>query len=300
MGDARKPAKKKKSMKPTEDLFGGIASDIVELEIEEVERPGRYDPRNKLNNLTGSEWQFWTKTVISEAYPSNLQHKLRSQHGGQKPPQLCADLIKVFTKEGALVLDPLAGVGGTLIGAALCDRKAVGFELSSKWAEIYDQVCELENLQKFPMHIGNCKDNLGILDDESIDFLLTDVPYWVMDKLKKTRSKNARESKLQVFNEEDLPSKLEWLKDMSEIFEACAPKLKKDAYLAVFIGDMYRGSEYHFLAADLAKEISNLGHYEMKSDIVWVDNSKALHIYGYPFAYIPSVIHQHILIFRKI
>ena len=34
-----------------------------------------------------------------------MQHRLRSQHGGQKPPDLCADLIKIFTKEGA---DPMA------------------------------------------------------------------------------------------------------------------------------------------------------------------------------------------------
>lgn len=64
-----------------------------------TENKGRvYDPRNKLNDLTGAEWQFATKTVISKIYPSNLQHKLRSQHGGQKPPELCADLIKIFTK----------------------------------------------------------------------------------------------------------------------------------------------------------------------------------------------------------
>ena len=79
-----------------------------------------YDERNKLNDLTGAEWQFATKTVISKIYPSNLQHKLRSEHGGQKPPELCSDLIKTFTKAGQTVLDPLAGVGGTLIGAALC------------------------------------------------------------------------------------------------------------------------------------------------------------------------------------
>ena len=70
-----------------------------------------YDERNKLNDLTGAEWQFATKTVISKIYPSNLQHKLRSQHGGQKPPELCKDLIKIFTKSGQSVLDPLAGRG---------------------------------------------------------------------------------------------------------------------------------------------------------------------------------------------
>ena len=75
----------------------------------------KYDSRNKLNDLTGAEWQFATKTIISKIYPANLQHKLRSQHGGQKPPELCEDLIKIFTKKGQKVLDPLAGVGGTFL-----------------------------------------------------------------------------------------------------------------------------------------------------------------------------------------
>ena len=54
--------------------------------------------KNLVNDLTGSEWKFATKSVINKAYPVNLQHKLRSQHGGQKPPDLCSDIIKIFTK----------------------------------------------------------------------------------------------------------------------------------------------------------------------------------------------------------
>ena len=85
-----------------------------------------YDERNTVNDLTGSEWKFSTKTVISKPYPINMQHKLRSEHGGQKPPELCADLIKIFTKRNNIVLDPFMGVGGTLLGASMIERKAIG------------------------------------------------------------------------------------------------------------------------------------------------------------------------------
>lgn len=259
-----------------------------------------YDPRNKLNELTGAEWQYWTKTVISKIYPSNMQHKLRSQHGGQKPPQLCADLIKVFTKKGQLVLDPLAGVGGSLLGAALCDRKALGIEINKKWVDIYNQVCDLEKLPKFPVAIGDANDKLKDIQVDSVDFILTDVPYWIMDQLTKTRSNAAsRESRLSKFNDQTLQTKEEWLQDMKSIFSKAVSVLKNNGYMAVFIGDMYRGKEYHFLAGELAKTISSIPGFTLKSDIIWNDESKMLHIYGYPFAYIPSLIHQHILIFRK-
>lgn len=260
---------------------------------------GTYNPKNKLNDLTGSEWQFWTRTVLSKIYPANLQHKLRSQHGGQKPPQLCADLIKIFTKSGQMVLDPLAGVGGTLLGAALSGRNAIGIELNQRWIDIYNEVCDLEGLQKFQVYNGDANIELSNIESNSIDFILTDVPYWIMDQVAKTRSSKDRKTNLSKFNNKSLQTKEEWLEEMKAIFTNAAPVLKDEGYMAVFIGDMYNGKEYHFLAADLARTISGIGPYILKSDMIWHDDSKALHIYGYPYAYIPSVIHQHILIFRK-
>lgn len=269
-------------------------------EIKKRKENPKYDPRNKLNDLNGAEWQYATKTVINKIYPSNMQHKLRSQHGGQKPPDLCADLIKIFTKAGQTVLDPLAGVGGTLLGASTVGRKAIGIEMNKKWVEVYRQVCKLEGLAENPVIIGDANDKLKEIEKESVDFILTDVPYWIMDQVTKTRSASAsRDSKLSKFNDKDLQSKEDWLKEMKAIFTNSAPALKQNGYMGVFIGDMYRGKEFHFLSAELAKTISEIDDFVLKSDIIWHDDSKMLHIYGYPFAYIPSMIHQHILIFRK-
>lgn len=269
-------------------------------EIKERKKNPKYDPRNKLNDLNGAEWQYSTKTVINKIYPSNMQHKLRSQHGGQKPPQLCADLIKIFTKKGQLVLDPLAGVGGTLLGAALSERKAIGIELNKKWVDIYSEVCRLENLEEFPVIIGDANEKMKEIEGNSVDFILTDVPYWIMDQVTKTRSSAAsRDSKLTKFNDKSLQTKEDWLHEMKAIFTNAAPTLKDKGYMGIFIGDMYRGKEFHFLSAELAKTVSEIDGFVLKSDIIWHDDSKMLHIYGYPFAYIPSMIHQHILIFRK-
>ncbi|HET6486341.1 MAG TPA: DNA methyltransferase, partial [Spirochaetia bacterium] len=103
---------------------------------------GFYSEENRVNDLTGKEWVFWTRSVITRPYPPNLQHALRSRHGGQKPPDLCADLLKVLTKAGQTVLDPFMGVGGVLLGASLCGRAALGVEINPEWVGIYDRVCE--------------------------------------------------------------------------------------------------------------------------------------------------------------
>ena len=95
-----------------------------------------YDERNTLNDLTGSEWKFSTKTVISKPYPINMQHKLRSEHGGQKPPELCADIIKIFTKRENLVLDPFMGSGTTALASFIEKRKFIGAEIQQEYYDL--------------------------------------------------------------------------------------------------------------------------------------------------------------------
>ncbi len=265
----------------------------------DMDKRGFYDTRNKLNDLTGKEWKFMSKSVITRSYPPDLQHKLRKQHGGQKPPLLCADLIKTFTKKGEKILDPLMGVGGSLLGATLCGRDGIGIELNKKWIDIYKKVCELENLKELKTFKDDCRNILKKASKNSIDFILTDVPYWNMDRVKKTRSKVAAKSNLSKFNGNSMQTKQEWLDELVEIFDLSYRILKVNKYLAIFIGDMYREKEYHILSADLADAIIKKTPFTLKANLIWYDVSKNLHVYGQPYAYIPSMIHQNILIFRK-
>jgi len=284
-----------------------LNNDKKELFTEDGKSRGFYSHKNRLNDLTGKEWQYWSKSVINKNYPINFQHKLRNQHGGQKPPQLCADLIKVFTKKGMRVLDPFAGVGGTLLGASLCDRKAVGIEINKKWVNLYNQVCKLENLEPQDMRIGDSKELLNKEKKESFDFILTDVPYWNMDKAKKSNGKfkkadeevkEKNKSSLSKFNDQTVQIKDEWLGDMESVFLLCSPLLKQGGYLAVFIGDMYQNGKYHFLSNDLGNVLEKIG-FIPKANLIWYDVSNKLHIYGYLYDFIPSMIHQNILIFKK-
>ena len=281
------------------------ADDKIELFDENGNSRGYYTKKNRLNELTGKEWVYWTKSVINKPYPPNCQHKLRSRHGGQKPPELCSDLIKVFTKKGERVLDPFMGVGGTLIGASLCQREALGIELSKDWIDIYTEVCRLEGIEEQAVIRGDSRDVLETLEDD-YDFVLTDVPYWNMDKLDKSKgtfkrvgeaAKENIKSKLSSFNLK-VQTKDEWLEEMREVFTKACMRLKSKGYLAVFIGEMYRSGRYHFLPYELAGVLEEIGCIP-KANLVWYDVSNSLHVYGYRYEYIPSLIHQNILIFRK-
>ncbi len=103
---------------------------MAKNENEDLERP---HPKNMLNDMGGDRFLYFTKSVLTTAYPAVYSHELRKQHGANKPPQLMAQLIEFFTKTGMSVLDPFAGVGGTLIGASIATpgpRKCVGIEIS--------------------------------------------------------------------------------------------------------------------------------------------------------------------------
>jgi site-specific DNA-methyltransferase (adenine-specific) len=70
-------------------------------------------------------------------------------HPTQKSVPLLEKLIKIFTDEGEVVIDPVAGSGTTIIAAMNCNRSAYGFEIkkpffkeASRWIEEEKQAKE--------------------------------------------------------------------------------------------------------------------------------------------------------------
>lgn len=69
-------------------------------------------------------WFEW-KRDNSKVYPKI--------HPTQKPVSVLKKLIEIFTDEGDVVIDPVAGSGSTLRAAAELGRKAYGFEVSKEF-----------------------------------------------------------------------------------------------------------------------------------------------------------------------
>jgi hypothetical protein len=269
---------------------------------------GHYSPDNRLNDLTGREWLYWTRSVINRPYPANCQHALRRSHGGQKPPDLCADLIRVFSKRGQRVLDPFMGVGGVLLGAAQAERNAVGVEINPRWIEIYRDVCRREGLVEMTTWAGDAGTMLERIAGP-FDLVFTDVPYWNMDVARRSkgsykrvgeRARPAPSTRLGEFGSASgYPDKATWLAAMERVFRLAVDRLKSGGYLLSFIGDMYAAGAYHALSAELAGVLSSIEPLSWQANLIWYDVSKKLHIYGYRYRYIPSLVHQNVLVFRK-
>ena len=57
-------------------------------------------------------------------------------HPGEMLPELARQIVTEYSTPGQVVLDPLAGIGTTLVEAALLDRRAAGVELEQQWADL--------------------------------------------------------------------------------------------------------------------------------------------------------------------
>jgi DNA modification methylase len=283
---------------------------------------------SRLNDQYRSDSLFFERKVpvgntyiLHKSFPPSFNHKLRSEHGGMKPPELAQLLIAKYSQiQEDIILDPFAGVGGTLLGASLSGKKAIGIDINERWKTIYEQVSQAHGLEVQEFLIGDSRQEVGkTIDDNSIDLILTDVPYWAMDKLQKTRGRFSRAgeesqgrlpSPLHSFNRASILTLEEWLELLKTVFNQCYPKLLEGGYLVVFIGNMYRTiaetnkgkakkvGKYLLLSSMLAKVLLDIG-YSFEEEIIWYAPDKSLHVFGYPFSYIPSIVHQSILVFTK-
>jgi hypothetical protein len=60
------------------------------------------------------------------------------RHPARMLPTIAAHAITTYTAPGDLVLDPMCGIGTTLVEAVHAGRDAVGVEYESRWADIAD------------------------------------------------------------------------------------------------------------------------------------------------------------------
>lgn len=74
--------------------------------------------------------------------------KTEKIHPTQKPVPLLEKLIKIFTDEGDVVIDPCAGSGTTLIAAENLNRKSYGFEIKKPFYKEATRLIESNRLIK--------------------------------------------------------------------------------------------------------------------------------------------------------
>lgn len=303
------PSWVKKEIK--DSVIIGNSGDVIQ-----VPDGRKYHRKNKLNDLPGGQWTFFLNSVINTRFPTNgveaYAHDIRKIHPSPKPPQLMRDIIEFFTKENEVVLDYFMGVGGTLLGASLCNRNAIGIDLNQKYIDTYKEANNALGLKEQVTLLGDSiqllksgKEINGLLKNKKASLVLIDPPYGDMLAREKSGEaiKKNQDSSPTPFT--DLATDLgnmeidEFFPIFKESIKDSMKFLKSRGHIVVFMKDLQPSKTspnllHSRVIEDLA-EIDGLRYLGMK---IWADQGVNLYPYGYPFAFVSNQIHQYIMIFR--
>lgn len=276
----------------------------------------KYHLDNKLNDMTGRDWTFFINSVFTTHYPSrgkeSYAHEIRKIHPSPKPPQLMRDLIQFFTKENEIVVDTFMGVGGTLLGASLCGRRALGIDIEKKYIDAYKKaakdlalpVCNTLHGDSLRL-LKNHKRIDALLAGEQASLLLIDPPYANMMSRKKTGAD------MLLYGEAATPfssqkcdlgnmDREEFLQSLRDIVANALNFIKPHGYVVVFAKDLQpEGKNANLLHAEIVDALTEIACLNYKGMKIWADASAKFYPYGYPFSFVANQIHQYILVFRK-
>ena len=289
-------------------LMGAIADEPTKAE----ENRG-IDPRNALNDLTAKEWivetiSVWNQKGLGAKHPDA---KIERQHPAPFSFTDISRLIRFFTKQGQVVLDPFVGIGSTLKACALEGRKGIGIELNPRFVELTTERIQSEVRDMFAtvdeqqVLEGDARNILLTIEDESIDFVVTSPPYWSILKKEDHKVRQERIAHGLSTDYGSDPRDLgqisnydEFLIELTGIFSECKRVLKNGKYMAIVVSDFRDKSRYVMFHSDLARALETIG-LEMRGLKVLYQRHKRVYPYGYPYSYVPNIHHQYILILQK-
>jgi DNA modification methylase len=269
---------------------------------------------NRLNDLDPKTWLKFQKSWFLHNPPPRRKDVLR--HPAKFPETLAQEFIEFFTKQGQVVLDPMAGTGSTLVGAMRAGRHSYGVELNPAYADIARQVVQEEK-----EILGSKADGLAAQvitgdaaqlsalavehDLPAIDYVLTSPPYWDMLRAHGAHTQKARRSDeaLDVFYSDD-PDDLgnladydQFLERLACIYENLRPVLRPRAYLTIIVKNVKKGGKLYPLAWDLGHRLGKT--YTLKDEKIWVQDNQRLAPYGLGSAWVSNTFHHYCLQFRN-
>jgi DNA modification methylase len=269
--------------------------------------------KNTLNDLDGKEWIGETTSVwVQKGLGLSHDHtRIEREHPAPFSFQDVARLIRFFTKRGMKVLDPFAGVASTLKACALHDRNGVGIELIPHWVKLARERLVTEvpaaksELVTNEVLQGDVRRVLDTFSDDEFDFIVTSPPYWnILSKIDhKAKSQRIRNGLATKYSDD--PSDLgniatykAFLDELCAVFRKCQRVLRAGRYMCIIVSDFRHKSRYYAFHSDLHSRLDSDG-LTLKGIKILYQRHKQVFPYGYPFAYVPNIHHQYILIFQK-
>jgi DNA modification methylase len=277
------------------------------------DKPRRVDPRNSLNALTSTEWipetvSVWTQKGLGAGHPDA---QIERQHPAPFSFTDVSRLVRFFSKPGDKVLDPFVGIGSTLKACALEGRHGVGIDLNPRYIGLSEERLAKEvrgssaTTCQQQLLLGDSRTLINTFDADAFDFVVTSPPYWnILHKEDHKATQERKKHKLDTRYSDD-PKDLgnladydTFLAELASILGSCSRILKPKKYMAVVVSDFRDKSRFIMFHADLPRALEPFG-FGLRGVTVLYQRHKKIFPYGYPYAYVPNIHHQYILILQN-
>lgn len=125
-----------------------------------------------------------TAQTSPAAQRSGRYHPDSTAHPAKMLPAVAAHAITHYTQPGDLVLDPMCGIGTTLVEAVHAGRRAIGIEYETRWADIARANLALARDNgvdhNATVYTGDARKLSTLIPDDyrdSVDLVITSPPY---------------------------------------------------------------------------------------------------------------------------
>lgn len=272
--------------------------------------------QKSFNGLTAREWASLSKNVWNDV--SSTRGRKHLEHGATFPEKLVNRLIRMYTKEGDLILDPFLGTGTTLEACRNTNRNGVGIELNERFIPHALEVTKQTTLQMtifLKVIRDDCRNLLNHIKEESVQLMITSPPYAnFIQKSVEDREYTHKTSLIRFENnstvsqystkKEDFGN-LEYpifLKETKELMKKLFIITKKGGYNVWVIKD-HRDTKnkvpYISFHSDLAKIGEEVG-FKYHDLIIWDQTGqRKLVLLGYPSVFYTNQNCSFLVVLRK-
>jgi DNA modification methylase len=276
-------------------------------------------PPTHINCLTAKEW-VKNQVAIWEFNYEKRDVRDKNVHPATFPIELAAQVIKLFTHKGELVLDPFVGSGTTLVAAQDLERNAVGFDLKKEYIELSrSRLKQARLLDSKTQQIAITDDAINIpeyLTEETVTLALTSPPYANMlnrPRLNKSIRGDLRRNEhfLKVQQYSNDPRDLgtmepeDYANAIGKIYKRILPLMRPRGHSVINVADLWvrngQGGKRVMIPWCVTKAMEEAG-YELRNMIFWDRRNlvNQVGIFGWPSNYITlGTTYQYILDFWR-
>lgn len=240
-------------------------------------------------------------------------------HPAKFPETLISEFIKIFSKPGDTVFDPMVGTGSTVLAAIQENRDALGMDLNEEFIAISKHRVEeyqspmlfpdMENKNQAELFVGDANriNEYKLLEKKQFDYVITSPPYWSMLGNIGSEYQEQRRKKNLMLTYSDMKEDIgniasydNFLHTLSRIYTNVGNKMRKGSVLTVVLKNVKREHTLYTLPWDLVAQLCNTqGLFIYRGTTLWCQDDISLKPFAVGIHWVSNILHHYCIHLEK-